>query len=30
MERTLPDGATPPEGQVYTLHYTVTHYDQGE
>jgi len=30
MERKLPDGNVPPEGQVYTLHYTVTHYDQGE
>lgn len=30
MERKLPDGTTPPEGQVYTLHYTVTHYDQSE
>lgn len=30
MERELPDGDTPPEGQVYTLHYTVTHYDQGK
>lgn len=30
MERKLPDGTVPPEGQIYTIHYTVTHYDQGE
>lgn len=30
MERKLPDGSVPPDGQIYTIHYTVTHYDQGE
>jgi hypothetical protein len=30
MERKLPDGDVPPDGQIYTIHYTVTHYDQGE
>lgn len=30
MERKLPDGNVAPDGQVYTLHYTVTHYNQGE
>jgi len=30
LERKLPDGDAPPDGQIYTIHYTVTHYDQGE
>ena len=30
LERKLPDGATPPEGQVYTAHWTVNLEDQGE
>lgn len=30
LERTLPDGDTPPEGQVSTAHWTVTLEDQGE
>ena len=30
MERKLPDGDVPPNGQVYSLYYTVTHYSQGE
>lgn len=30
LERKLPDGATPPEGQVYTAHWTVSLEDQGE
>jgi hypothetical protein len=30
MERELPDGATPPNGQIHTIHYTVTRYDQSE
>jgi len=30
MERKLPDGNVPPDGQIYTIHYTATHYDQGE
>ena len=30
LERKLPDGDTPPEGQVYTAHWTVSLEDQGE
>ncbi len=30
MERKLPDGDVPPDGQIYTIHYTVTLSDQGE
>lgn len=30
LERKLPDGDTPPEGQVYTAHWTVNLEDQGE
>ena len=30
LERKLPDGNTPPEGQVYTAHWTVNLEDQGE
>lgn len=30
LERTLPDGITPPEGQVTTAHWTVSLEDQGE
>ena len=30
MERKLPDGDVPPDGQIYTIHYIVTYYDQGE
>lgn len=30
LERKLPDGATPPEGQVYTAHWTVSLEDQGK
>ena len=30
LERKLPDGDTPPEGQVYTAHWTVNFEDQGE
>jgi len=30
LERTLPDGDTPPDGQVYTAHWTLTLEDQGE
>lgn len=30
LERKLPDGETPPEGQVYTAHWTVSLEDQGE
>ena len=30
MERELPDGVTPPNGQINTIHYTVTRYDQSE
>lgn len=30
MERELPDGDTPPDGQICTIHYTVTRYDQTE
>lgn len=30
LERKLPDGDTPPDGQVYTAHWTVNLEDQGE
>jgi len=30
LERKLPDGNIPPEGQVYTAHWTVNLEDQGE
>jgi hypothetical protein len=30
LERKLPDGTTPPDGQVYTAHWTVNLEDQGE
>lgn len=30
LERKLPDGTVPPDGQVYTAHWTVTLEDQGE
>lgn len=30
LERKLPDGNTPPDGQVYTAHWTVNLEDQGE
>lgn len=30
LERKLPDGDTPPEGQVYTAHWTVNLENQGE
>jgi hypothetical protein len=30
MERTLPDGNVPPEGQIFTIHWTATLEDQGE
>lgn len=30
MERHLPDGSTPPDGEVYTIHWTVNLEDQGE
>ena len=30
MERKLPDGSVPPDGQIYIIHYNVTHCDQGE
>ena len=30
MERHLPDGNTPPDGEVYTIHWTVNLEDQGE
>lgn len=30
LERKLPDGNTPPDGQVYTAHWTVNLTDQGE
>jgi hypothetical protein len=30
MERHLPDGDTPPSGEVYTIHWTVSLEEQGE
>ena len=30
MERTLPDGDVPPEGQITTIHWTANLVDQGE
>jgi hypothetical protein len=30
MERHLPDGSTPPSGEVYTIHWTVSLEEQGE
>lgn len=30
LERKLPDGDTPPDGQVYIAHWTVSLEDQGE
>ena len=30
LERKLPDGDVPPDGQVYTAHWTVNLEDQGE
>jgi hypothetical protein len=30
LERKLPDGNTPPEGQVYTAHWTVSLEDEGK
>lgn len=30
LERKLPDGNTPPDGQVYTAHWTVNLEEQGE
>ena len=30
MERHLPDGSTPPSGEVYTIHWTVNLEEQGE
>jgi hypothetical protein len=30
LERKLPDGNTPPDGQVYTAHWTASLEDQGE
>jgi len=30
LERKLPDGTVPPDGQIYTIHYTVTHYAESE
>ena len=30
MERRLPDGNTPPEGEVYTIHWTVSLEQDGE
>ena len=30
MERRLPDGTIPPEGEVYTIHWTASLEDQGQ
>jgi hypothetical protein len=30
LERKLPDGTTPPDGQVYTAHWTVSLEENGE
>jgi hypothetical protein len=30
MERRLPDGTVPPEGEIYTIHWTANLEDQGQ